>query len=48
MLKEDLPAKAPVDIAAFIAAFQAEAHVAGTTIFNHQFDHVRAFYGWLE
>ncbi len=48
LVKDDLPAKAPVDIAAFIAAFQAEAHAAGTTIFNHQFDHVRAFYGWLE
>ncbi len=48
LVKEKLPAKASVDIAAFIANFQAEANAAGTTIFNHQFDHVRAFYGWLE
>lgn len=48
LAKEDLPAKAPVDVAAFIADFQAEAAAAGTTIFNHQFDHVRAFYRWLE
>ncbi len=48
LVKEALPAKAPVDIAAFIAAFQLEANAVGTTIFNHQFDHVRAFYTWLE
>lgn len=48
LAKEDLPAKAPVDVAAFIADFQVKADAAGTTIFNHQFDHVRAFYGWLE
>ena len=46
--QQKLPAKAPVDIAAFIAAAQAQTEAAGETIFNHQFDHVRAFYGWLE
>lgn len=44
----NLPAKAPVDIAAFITDFQTAANAAGTTIFNHQFDHIRAFYAWLE
>ena len=46
--EESLAAKAPVDIAAFIAATQAQAAAKGETIFNHQFDHVRAFYAWLE
>lgn len=41
-------AKEPVDIAAFVAAAQARAAAAGETIFNRQFDHVRAFYAWLE
>lgn len=41
-------AKEPVDIAAFIASAQARADAAGETIFNRQFDHVRALYAWLE
>ncbi len=45
---QKVAAKGPVDIAAFIAAAQAQADAAGETIFNRQFDHVRAFYGWLE
>ncbi|MDD5241521.1 MAG: thiamine pyrophosphate-binding protein [Sulfuricella sp.] len=45
---QKVAAKAPVDIAAFTAAAQAQAEVTGETIFNRQFDHVRAFYGWLE
>ncbi|MDO9189159.1 MAG: thiamine pyrophosphate-binding protein [Sulfurimicrobium sp.] len=45
---QKVAAKGPVDIAAFIAATQAQADAAGKTIFNQQFDHVRAFYGWLE
>jgi acetolactate synthase I/II/III large subunit len=44
----NIPAKAPVDIAAFIAAAQKQSDDAGETIFNQQFDQVRAFYGWLE
>ncbi|MBS4096071.1 MAG: thiamine pyrophosphate-binding protein [Sulfuricella sp.] len=44
----EVAAKPAVDIAAFIAAAQAQAAAAGETIFNRQFDHVRAFYGWLE
>jgi acetolactate synthase-1/2/3 large subunit len=48
LVKENLPPKAAVDIAAFITNFQATAEASGTTIFNHQFDHVRAFYRWLE
>ena len=43
-----LAAKEPVDITAFIAAAQAQAAATDETIFNWQFDHVRAFYGWLE
>ena len=45
---QKVAAKEPVDIAAFIAAAQAQANAAGKTIFKRQFDHVRAFYGWLE
>ncbi len=40
--------KEHVDIAAFIADTQARSDASGETIFNHQFDHVRAFYAWLE
>lgn len=43
-----LAAKAPVDIAAFIVAARTQADAAGEAIFNQQFDHVRAFYAWLE
>jgi acetolactate synthase-1/2/3 large subunit len=45
---QDLPPKAPVDIAAFIAGAQAKTDAAGQTIFNQQFEHVKAFYRWLE
>ncbi len=45
---QNIPAKAPVDIAAFIKSAQARTDAAGETIFNQQFDHVRAFYNWLE
>ncbi len=45
---QEVAAKSPVDIAAFIAAARAQSEAAGETIFNRQFDHVRAFYGWLE
>ncbi len=45
---QGVQAKAPVDIPAFIAAMQDRAAVAGETIFDRQFDSVRAFYGWLE
>jgi len=44
----NIPPKAPVNIAAFIADAKEKADAAGETIFNHQFDHVRAFYAWLE
>ncbi|MEJ2455845.1 MAG: thiamine pyrophosphate-binding protein [Candidatus Thiodiazotropha sp.] len=40
--------KAPVDVAAFIDAAQSEIDSAGETIFNRQFDQVKAFYRWLE
>ena len=43
-----IAAKAPPDIAAFIAAAQARTDAAGETIFDEKFDHVRAFYAWLE
>ncbi len=45
---QKLPAKAPVDIAAFIAAAKTQNDAAGEAIFNQQFDQVRAFYSWLE
>jgi acetolactate synthase-1/2/3 large subunit len=46
--QEGLPARAPVDVAAFIAAAQQDIDDAGERIFNRQFDHVKAFYRWLE
>lgn len=45
---QTIAAKEVVDIAAFTAATQARLDAAGETIFNHQFDQVRAFYAWLE
>ncbi len=46
--RQGLPAKAPVDVAAFIAASQKQSDDAGETIFDKKFDQVRAFYAWLE
>ena len=46
--ERQLAPKEHVDIAAFIADTQAQSDAAGETIFNHQFDHVRALYTWLE
>ncbi len=46
--QQQVEAKASVDIAAFIAATQARADSAGERIFDAKFDHVRAFYAWLE
>jgi acetolactate synthase-1/2/3 large subunit len=46
--QQDIPARAPVDVAGFITAAQQEIDDAGERIFNRQFDHVRAFYRWLE
>jgi acetolactate synthase-1/2/3 large subunit len=46
--QQELPAKAPVDVAAFITAAQQYIDNAGARIFNRQFDHVKAFYRWLE
>ncbi len=48
LLAQNVPAKAPVDIDAFIAASQKQSDDAGQTIFDKKFDPVRAFYGWLE
>ncbi len=46
--EQNLAAKTPLDIAAFVASAQAQADAAGETIFNQQFDQVRALYAWLE
>ena len=46
--QRQLAPKAPVDVAAFIKAAQEDIDNAGETIFNDQFDHVQAFYRWLE
>jgi acetolactate synthase-1/2/3 large subunit len=45
---QNVPAKAPVDVAAFIKNAQEQADAAGKTIFDAKFDQVRAFYRWLE
>ncbi|MCU0767329.1 MAG: thiamine pyrophosphate-binding protein [Gammaproteobacteria bacterium] len=46
--QQQVPAKEPVDVAAFVADVQTRMDGAGETIFNAQFDHVRALYRWLE
>lgn len=46
--KRQITAKAPVDVDAFIRAARQEIDDAGETIFNEQFDHVKALYRWLE
>ena len=46
--QQRLAAKEPVDVAAFIKAAKQDIDNAGETIFNEQFDHVQAFYHWLE
>lgn len=48
VVAQAVPAKAPVDVPAFIAAAQRDIDAAGQRIFNRQFDHVQAFYCWLE
>lgn len=40
--------KAPVDVAVFVDTAQRAIDGAGETIFNRQFDQVKAFYRWLE
>jgi len=46
--QHQLAAKEPVDVAAFIEAAKQDIDKAGEIIFNEQFDHVQAFYHWLE
>ncbi len=46
--EQQLTAKRPVDVAAFIEDARTQIDNAGETIFNQQFDHVKAFYRWLE
>ena len=46
--QQQLPARAPVDVGAFMDAAQQDIDKAGETIFNEQFTHVKAFYRWLE
>ncbi|NNJ93780.1 MAG: thiamine pyrophosphate-binding protein [Halobacteria archaeon] len=46
--QQELAAKTPVDVAAFIKAARQDIDNAGERIFNEQFDHVQAFYRWLE
>ena len=43
-----LDAKEPIDLAQFIESAQQDLDQAGDTVFNRQFDHVKAFYRWLE
>jgi acetolactate synthase-1/2/3 large subunit len=46
--QQRLAAKEPVDVAAFIKAAKQDIDNTGEIIFNEQFDHVQAFYHWLE
>lgn len=45
---QQVTAKEPVDIDAFIKKAQQQIKSTGTPIFNEQFDHVKALYQWLE
>jgi acetolactate synthase-1/2/3 large subunit len=45
---QDLPPKQTPDIPAFIAANQRRLDAAGEAVFDGRFDHVRAFFAWLE
>jgi acetolactate synthase-1/2/3 large subunit len=45
---DKLPAKAPLDVGAFMQTAQRDIDAAGQRIFNRKFDHVKAFYRWLE
>lgn len=47
-MQQQMVAKDPVDIAAFMETAKSQAESTGETIFNEKFDHVRAFYSWLE
>jgi len=46
--EQQIAAKKAVDITSFKMTLQQQAATAGEPIFNQQFDHVKAFYGWLE
>jgi acetolactate synthase-1/2/3 large subunit len=46
--QRQLAAKQPVDVATFVDTAQQDIDNTGETIFNEQFDHVQAFYRWLE
>lgn len=46
--ERQIAAKEVVDIASFKETIQKQTDAASETIFNKQFDHVKAFYGWLE
>ncbi len=46
--EQQIAAKETMDIASFKHTTQQQTDAAGETIFNQQFDHVKAFYGWLE
>ncbi len=45
---QKIVAKTPLDVAAFIEKSQALTDATGETIFNAQFEHIKAFYRWLE
>jgi len=46
--KQQLAAKEPVDVEAFIKTAKQQIDNAGEVIFNQQFEHVKALYHWLE
>ncbi len=48
ILREQVPPKRPVDVAAFLDTSQRELEQAGRRVFDERFDHVQAFYHWLE
>lgn len=45
---EGLAPKDTPDIPAFVAASRAQAETCGEAVFDARFDHVKAFYAWLE
>ena len=48
LVEQDVAPRETVDVMDFVDRAQQDIDDAGEAIFNHQFDHVKAFYRWLE
>ncbi len=48
LVEQDVAPRETVDVMDFVGRAQQDIDDSGEAIFNHQFDHVKAFYRWLE